>query len=86
MSALILNDYKDLFKNEASYDALIRVFHDAMANHGMPIVVSGKEVLFTAISPEATQDMLRDRIVRRLAEKPALLDAIARGLEEEVVD
>ncbi len=86
MSALMLDEFKVLFKDEASYRVLIERFRDAMANHGMPLVFREKELLFTAVSPQATQDMLCNRVINRLSEKPGLLDEVARGLKDEIVD
>ena len=86
MSVLMLDESKDLFKNEAAYQSLIERFRDAMANDEMPIVLAENRVLFTAICPAATQDMLCRRIVDRLAQKPELLDAIAQGLKDKIVD
>jgi hypothetical protein len=86
MPVLMLDELKGLFKDETSFQTLVQYFRDALANHGMPIVLTNKEVLFTAVSPEATQDMLCERIVNRLSENPALLDEIEGGLNDEIVD
>jgi hypothetical protein len=86
MPVLMLDEMKGLFKDETSFQALVQYFRDALANRGMPIVLADKEVLFTAVSPETTQDMLCERIINRLSENPALLDDIEGGLNDEIVD
>jgi hypothetical protein len=86
MPVLRLDELKGLFKDEASFHSLVQRFRDAVANHGMPLVLSDQEVLFTAVPPEATHDLLCERIVNRLAENPALLDEIEGGLNDEIVD
>lgn len=85
MAILMLDDLKSLFKDEASFRTLIQHFRDALENHGMPLVLTDREVLFTAVSPEATQDMLCERIVNRLSENPAMLDELEGGLNDEIV-
>ena len=86
MPVLVLDELKGLFKDEASFRALIQQFREAMAGNSMPLVLTDKEVLFTAVSPEATHDMLCERIVSRLSENPTLLDQIEAGLNDEILN
>ena len=86
MPVLVLDDFKSLFKDEASYLNLIQRFREALANHAMPLVLTNREVLFTAVSPEATHDLLCERIINRLSENPGLLDKIEEGLGDEIVE
>jgi hypothetical protein len=86
MPVLMLDELKGLFKDDASFRTFVQRLRDAMANNSMPLVLTDKEVLFTAISPEATHDMLCERIVNRLSENPALLDEIEGSLNDEIAD
>ena len=86
MPVLVLDELKGLFKDETSFHTLVQRFRDALANNAMPQVLTDKEILFTAVSPEATQDLLCERIVSRLSENPSLLDEIEGGLNDEIVD
>lgn len=47
------------------------------------VVVSDSEVLFAAISPEMTKEMIAKRVATRLAENPNILAEIKERLEEE---
>ncbi|GAC1341663.1 MAG: hypothetical protein NVSMB14_06760 [Isosphaeraceae bacterium] len=85
MSVLNLNEFRGLFKNEASYEALVDRFRKAVSKDGSPIVLSDDEILFTAFSPKAAKDILCRRIVNRFAENPKLLDEIQASLDDEIV-
>lgn len=86
MSVLMLDDFKRLFKDEASYHELIQGFREALANDATIVVVGEEKPLFTARTLEEAQRRLRDRIIGRLITKPALLDQILKGLQDEIVD
>ena len=81
MSVIILDEHKDLFKDEASFNKLIGVFKAALDQNAMPMVLSTRELLFTAISPEMTKEVLAERILKRFWENPDRLDELRRRLE-----
>ena len=81
--AIILDEHKGLFKDEASYARFIDILRSSITSDTMPIVLAEHELLFTAVPPGATKDILAERIVRRLWENPGLLDDIRDRLEND---
>ena len=74
MSIIILDDHKDLFKDEASFHQLVSIFRTALDQNSMPMVLSTKELLFTAISPDMTKEILAERILKGFWENPERLN------------
>jgi hypothetical protein len=83
---LMLDNYQDLFKDDTCYRRFVSVFQKAFTQHGMPLVFAGKEIVFTALSPESTKKLLSDRILRRLSKDPELLTELQQRLEEPIVE
>ena len=86
MSVIMLDEMKDLFRDEDASRKFVATFREAMKGSRMPLVIVGKEVLCMAISPETTQDLLCERIIGRLSTNPNLLESIKEGLEDEIVE
>jgi hypothetical protein len=82
---LSLDEHKGLFKNEASYHELVELFKQALSVNSMPLILAEKEVVFTALSPEGTKELLRDRILKRFSEDPGLLAEMKDRLEKDVI-
>jgi hypothetical protein len=83
--AIILDEYKDLFKDEASYARFVGLLRASINENAMPIVLAEREFLFTAVPPGATKEILSERIIRRLWENPGLLDDIRDRLENDPI-
>lgn len=86
MSVIMLDEMKDLFRDEDASRKFIATFREAMEGDRMPLVIVGKEVLCTVMSPETTQDLLCERIIGRLSANPNLLESIKERLDDEIVE
>jgi hypothetical protein len=80
-----MDEYKGLFKDDNAYQAMLNVFTAAFSKSNTPLVFVGKEVLFTAVSPEGTKQMLTDRILKRISEHPELIDEVKDRLEHDAI-
>lgn len=80
---IALEEKRDLFRDNDAFENFIQFFRDAVANDATPLVVSGHEPLFTAVSPESAQQLLAGRILKRLAENPEMLSNLKDRLESE---
>lgn len=83
---IALDREKRLFRDAAAYQEFIELFRNAVAANSMPLVLVENEVLFTALSPASTQQLLSERILKRLSENPALIDELRHRLEEDIVE
>lgn len=55
----------------------------AISEGNISVVVADSDVLFAAISPETTKEMLAVRVANRLAEQPDLLTDLQSRIETE---
>ncbi len=82
MSALILDEYKDLFRDEDAFAQFVQVLEEKLQDDFSP-VLSQTEVLGAFLSSEAAKDVIYDRIVRRMSQNPDLLDELKRRMEND---
>ncbi len=86
-AAIILDEHKSLFKDEASYRQFVKLLRSTISQNTMPLILADRELLFTAVSPDATKEILSERILKRLWENPDLLDELTSRLEsDEIVE
>ena len=84
---IALEKQKALFRGAAAFEEFVQVFREAFKDDAMPLVVSGNELLFAAISRESAQQLLSDRILKRLAENLEMLSELKSRLEsDDIVD
>lgn len=84
---IALDEQKDLFRDEAAYKKFIRVFDEALQKNEMPMVLSGNEFLFLAMSSECAQQLMVDRILKRFGDNPKLLSELKNRIShDEIVD
>lgn len=69
-----LEDYRDLFTSDAAMAQFATALLEATREVDTPAVTYRNQHVVTALSPATTQAVLRDRILKRLAERPDLLD------------
>jgi hypothetical protein len=88
MTLIRMKDFSSLFKDRASYERFVQIFQEALSGGEMPMVLTDEEeVLFTAISPESTKEVLCGKILERLSENPSLVDDLRDRLENDnIVD
>lgn len=80
---IILEEHKSLFKDEDSFESFIQVFESALSQSDMPAVFWNQGLLFTAVSPQAMKEVISERILRRVSERPELLTEIKDRLERD---
>lgn len=80
---LNLDEYKSLFKDDASYQQLIRAFDGALEEDDTPLVLAEGEFLFAAVGGQDAQHLLCDRIVERLAKNPGVIEKLKTRFESE---
>lgn len=86
MSPLVLDEHRKLFRDEASFREFVRILSQQLGKDLSP-VISNEEVLGAMLSPEATKEMLSERMMRRIATSPEILDEIMDRMEiDEIVD
>ena len=84
---IALDKQKALFRDSAAFEQFLQLFRDAFRDDAMPLVVSGKELLFAAVSRDSAQQLLADRILKHLAENPDMLSELRSRLEStDIVD
>ncbi|HZZ28079.1 MAG TPA: hypothetical protein VFE46_08760 [Pirellulales bacterium] len=72
--------------NFDSYTSLVefrQAVLSAIKEGQVSVIVSESEVLFAAISPEMTKEMIAKRVATRLAENPNILAEIKERLETQ---
>src|SRR5207248_1499416 len=73
-AVLILDAYRDLFRNDAAFEKFISLFGTATDENGIAPVVAKNHHLATVMSPKQARELLAARILDRIVEKPGLLD------------
>jgi hypothetical protein len=76
MHAINLDELKTL-------DEFRAAIHETSATGVASVIISQGNVLFTAVSPEETKELIARRIARKLADEPEALLEIQRRLETE---
>ena len=82
MTILSLETYRHLFKDENALEAFATVLDASTKDDETPLVVFRNKHILTALSPEAAEKFLSDRILRRIVEKPELLEKLTKRLKE----
>ena len=86
MTPLVLNEYRDLFRDGSSFEHFVTILTKSFA-HDLSPVIYNEDVLGTVLSPGATKEVLYERMIRRLSHSPETLDEIRDRLEnDEIVD
>lgn len=86
-TVFMLDKYKELFKDESSFQKFAVIVQEATEEKNMQLVLFGESILGALISAEDAQENLRARIVKRLKNNPAILDKFGQRLEsEDIVD
>jgi len=83
-SALVLDQCRGLFKDDAAYEQFLALLR-AAARSEMAPVFAGDELVGTVLSPAGTKEVLYERFLKRLSEKPELLAEIADRLEKDEI-
>ena len=84
-TVLVLDKYKNLFKDEQAFRQFADILEGATADNVMRLVLCGEEVVGAFISPGDAQERLRERIMKRLAKNPAVLDTLKSRLESDEI-
>ncbi|MEQ8791762.1 MAG: hypothetical protein RIC55_36200 [Pirellulaceae bacterium] len=86
MNAIALDQWKRLFRDDESFAEFVQGL-ESHSKHDMNILLSGNRVVGSLLSPEGTRNVLYERMLKRIAENPALLAEIADRLEsDDIVD
>lgn len=85
MSPLVLDECKSLFRDDAGYEEFVSWLINKLGHDFSP-VIAGKNVLGSVLSPEATKEVLYDRMIQRISESPSILDEIKDRLNDEIVE
>lgn len=67
----------------STIDRFRKAVASATESDGMVVVTSQGRMLFTAVSPGATKELIADRVALKMAEDDGLLTELCRRLEEE---
>lgn len=77
-----LDGYKALFRDENAFQEFARVLGSSLRQDLRPIICNQK-VIGAALSAEGTKEVLYDRMVKRIAERPELLAELADRIEHD---
>lgn len=82
MSLIMLEAYRNLFASEEAMAAFADMLVQATKEGDTPLVTFGNQHIATALSRQATERLLSDRILQRFVEKPELLDTFVKRLHD----
>ena len=77
-----LDGYKALFRDENAFQEFARVLSSSLKQDLRPIICNHK-VIGAALSAEGTKEVLYDRMVKRIAERPELLSELTDRIEHD---
>jgi hypothetical protein len=83
--ALLLEEYRKLFRDEASYEAFVSAFKQA-TERGMAVVMDDENIIGSVLSRGCTKKVLTDRMVQSIARNPGILGELTDRLNEPIVD
>lgn len=83
MNPLNLDNCKPLFRDEGAYAEFLKILKQGLSDFSP--VISNEEVLGTFLSQEATKEILYERIVRRMANSPGILEEITDRLTNDPI-
>ncbi len=86
MTPLVLDECRPLFSDDARYEEFV-TWLIVKLGHDFSPVIAGQKVLGSILSPEATKEVLYERMIQRISECPSILDDIKDRLEnDEIVE
>lgn len=77
-----LDGYKTLFRDENAFQEFARVLGSDLRQDLRPIICN-QQVIGAALSAEGTKEILYDRLVKRITEKPEFLSELADRIEHD---
>lgn len=83
MATLVLDEYRELFRDESAYDRFVSDIEHAMANPEITVVWAKKQYLGTLLSPTNAKSLIRDRMLQRILDRPSLLDEMKDRIEND---
>ena len=84
--AISLENCKDLFKDERAFRSFIEMLKAACLN-GSAVVFFEGQVICSVLSPGGTKELIYERFMKKLSQKPELLVELADRLEnDEIVE
>lgn len=84
--AFNLDEYKPLFRDELSFQEFATALKKGLEQDLRPIVC-GEQVLGSVLSAQGTKDVLYDRLIKRITERPSFLDELTDRIEnDEIVE
>lgn len=66
MNSLILEEHRQLFKDDASFNKFVDSIGRSMTSD-FATLISNEKVLGSVLSPEATKEFLYERMIRRIS-------------------
>lgn len=84
MNPLVLDECRSLFKDDTHYAEFVTWLTTKLGQDFSP-VISDKKVLGSVLSPEATKEVLYNRMIQKISESPSILDDIKDRLENDKV-
>jgi len=86
MHPLVLDKHRNLFRDDESFGQFVQILTDRLSQDFSP-VLSEQRVLGAVLSPEATKEVLYERMIRRISDSPQVLDEIRDRIEnDQIVD
>jgi hypothetical protein len=82
MSLIMLETYRSLFASEAAMATFADLLVQATKEGDTPLVTFANQHIATALSRQATERLLSDRILQRFIEKPELLDTFVKRVQD----
>lgn len=83
-SAFTLETHRELFRDAASFDAFIEAVKQA-SHKDMALILARHEIIGAVLSPQATKQVLSDRMVHSLARNPELLSQMAERIQNDKI-
>jgi hypothetical protein len=86
MMPIVLDECRPLFRDDGRYEEFVAWLAKKLGKDFSP-VLAGQKVLGSVLSPEATKEVLYDRMIQRISGSPSILDDIRDRLEnDEIVE
>ncbi len=82
MAFLVLDDFKESFKDEVSFDSFATALISASLK-GLTPIMYHREVVGTVMSADAAKDYLYERITKKILESPEVLVELQARLEKD---
>jgi hypothetical protein len=81
MSLIMLETYRNLFASDEAMATFADLLVQATKEGDTPLVTFANQHIVTALSRQATERLLSDRILQRFIEKPELLDTFVKRVQ-----